>query len=224
MATAKRGHCSNRDIVNAEKRLYSPRYDFEGDEGLAWYEFLDADAMCFWGLCDHRSYNAWVKATDKYINETLVPHYKRILARAEAVYGGAVFPVSLSDRFNKVVDLVDKWKKAGYRPDKTLGDDFLHPIATYWWGEIRQIIDYFDQAACLFDELDEIAIAELKQPSLAQGAPVRQLEHVEGGYLGGHGGPTGGGNGKGERSMVGMAVGIVAIGAAGYFGYKVLTE
>ncbi len=223
MPNPKRGHCSNRDIVNADKRLYSPRYDFEGDEGLAWYELIDADAMCFWGMCDHDSYNAWVRATDKYINNVLVTHYKKVHSRAEAVYGGAVFPVALSDRFNKVVDLVDAWEAAGYRPDKSWTDDFIHPLSTWWWGEIRKIIDYFDQAACLFDDLDEIAIEELKQPSLAKGAPKRQLEHVEGGYLGGVGGPAAVKK-NGGGSMVGMAVGIVAIGAAGYFGFKVLTE
>lgn len=223
MVNPKRGHCSNRDIVNADKRLYSPRYDFEGDEGLAWYELIDADAMCFWGMCDHSSYNTWVKATDRYINDTLVPHYKKILARAEAVYGGAAFPVSLSDRFNKVVEIVEAWKAAGYRADKGISDDFMHPLATWWWGEIRQIIDYFDQAACAFDELDLIAVDELKQPSLAKGAPARTLEHVEGGYLGGKGG-LGEGQKPPGKSPLGMAVGIVAIGAAGYFGYKVLTE
>ena len=222
MANPKRGHCSNRDIVNAEKRLYSPRYDFEGDDGLAWYELIDADAMCFWGMCDHSSYNAWVKATDRYINDTLEPHYKKILSRAEAVYGGAAFPVELSDRFNKVTDTINNWRQAGYKANKTIADDFRHPFAPHWWGEIRKIIDYFDEAACAFDQLDEIAAVELKQPSLAKGAPVRQLEHVEGGYLGGHGGAAG--QKQGGRSVVGMAVGIIAIGAAGYFGYKVLTE
>jgi len=222
MANPKRGHCSNRDIVNAQKRLYSPRYDFEGDDGLAWYELIDADAMCFWGMCDHDSYNAWVKATDRYINDTLVPHYKKVLSRAEAVHGGAAFPVELTDRFNKVEDAVNSWQSAGYRADKGWSDDFRHPFATWWWGEIRKIIDYFDEAACQFDQLDDIAAHALKQPSLAKGAPIRQLEHVEGGYLGGHGGPSG--KAKGERSVLGMAVGVVAIGAAGYFGYKVLTE
>ncbi len=223
MPNPTRGHCSNRDIVNADKRLFSPRYDFEGDEGRAWYELHDGDAMCFWGMCDHDSYNAWAKATGRYINKTLIPHYKKILARAEAIYGGAAFPVALSDRFNKVVEVVAAWEASGIKPDKTVGDDFVHPFAPYWFGEIRKVVDYFDQAACSFDDLDEIAITELKQPALAKGAPIRQLEHVEGGYLGGAGGPTGKPP-PGDRSMVGMAVGIVAIGAAGYFGYKVLTE
>lgn len=227
MTTPKRGHCSNREIVHADKRLHSPNYDDEGDPGLNWYELIDADAMCFWGMCGHDSYNAWVKATDAYINGEgkykLTGHYLEVKARAEAMLGGAALPLDLSDKFNEIVALINAWNEAGYRPDKTLADDFRHPIATYWWGEIRQIIEYFDRAACLYDELDRVAIEVLKQPSLAKGAPVRTLEEIPGGYLGGHGGPSGDAKPSG-RSPLGMAVGIIAIGAAGYFGFKVLTE
>lgn len=222
MPNPTRGHCSNRDIVNADKRLYSPRYDFEGDEGLAWYELIDADAMCFWGVCNHDSYNAWVKAINAYIDKQLVPHYEKILARANAISGGATLPVALGDKFNKVEEAIQSWRDAGYKADKTMADDFSHPVATWWWGEIRKIIDYFDAAACQFDALDEIAVNDLKQASLAKGAPTRQLEHVEGGYLGGKGGAAPGAKAQGSSTMT--AVGIVAIGAAGYFGFKVLTE
>lgn len=220
MAKAKIGHCSNRNVVHADK-LYSPRYDFDREPGLAWYEITDSDAMCFWGMCNHRSYNAWVDATDEYINETLAPHYKKILSRAEGIYGGAALPIELVDRFNKVEEIVNDWESAGYKSNKTWRDDFRNPFGPSWQGEIRQIIDHFDAAACAFDELDDIAANFLKQPALAKGAPVRQLEHVEGGYLGGSGG--GGGPGA-PRSNWTRALGIVAIGAAGYFGYKVLTE
>jgi len=41
--------------------------------------------------------------------------------------------------------------------------------------------------------------------------------------LDGSGGPSGGGGG-GSSSFATKAVGIMAIGAAGYFGFKVLTE
>ncbi len=222
MPNPTRGHCSNRDIVNADNRLYSPRYDFEGEEGAAWYELIDADAMCFWGACYHGSYNAWVKATNAYIDNQLAPHYKKIVSRANAISGGAALPVSLTDKLNKVEDVIQSWRDAGYKADKTIGDDFAHPVSTWWWGEIRKIIDYFDAAACQFDALDLIAVEDLNQASLAKGAPKRQLEHVEGGYLGGKGGSPA--SGKDGGSAIGTAVGIIAIGAAGYFGFKVLTE
>lgn len=220
MTKIKIGHCSNRNVVHADK-LYSPRYDFEGDPGLAWYEISDSDAMCFWGICNHRSYNAWVDAADLYINKTLVPHYKKILNRANAIYGGAALPIELVDRFNKVEEIVNDWKNTGYRSTKTWRDDFRNPFGPSWQGEIRQVIDHFDAAACAFDELDDIAVNFLKQPALAKGAPVRQLEHIEGGYLGGGGG---GGGPPPPRSNWTRALGTVAIGAAGYFVYKVLTE
>lgn len=224
MATPKRGHCSNRDVVNVENRLFSPAYDDEGDPGSAWYEFFDSDAMCFLRMCSHEDYNAWAKATDQYINGTgsqqLTGHYNKILNRAKAVYGGAAFPLDLSDKFKKVQDHINEWNDAGYKANKTIGDDFLHPLRVYWEGQVREIINYYDEAACLFDSLDEIAVKDLKQPSIAQGGPVRSVEDVPGGYLGGSGGP----GGKKKPSGLGMAVGLFAIGAAGYFGYKILTE
>src|SRR5690606_16426605 len=171
MANPKRGHCSNRDVVNAEGRLYSPRYDFDREEGRAWYEVTDADAMCFWGLCNHRSYNAWVDATEKYINDTLIPHYKKILARANSIFGGAALPLELADRLNKINEIINDWDNAGYQSNKTWRDDFVHPTGFYWQGQIRKIIDYYDEAACAFDDLDDIAVNGLKQPSLAKGAP-----------------------------------------------------
>lgn len=225
MAKPKIGHCSNRSVVVAAGSLHSPKYDDERDPGTAWYEMgLDANAMCFWGMCDHKSYNAWVTATDKYINGTykkqLKGHLHEAQDAAHAAYGGLAFPVEVYDRFKAVAELINEWNATDYYPNKTWKDDFRHPFATYWWGQIRQIIDYFDRAACLYDTLDDILIEDLKRPSLAGGAPVMTLEDMPGGYLGG----SGGASGTKSRSPAMMAVGIMAIGAAGYFGYKVLTE
>ncbi len=223
---ARKKHCRNRLVVHAENRLYSPRYDWEGADGLAQtsFEFIDADAMCFWGVCDSDSYNAWVKATEKYINGELVPHYKKVLARANAQAAGAPLKTELQDKFNKIKAFIQKWDDAGYEPNKDWTDTLSHPFATYWWGEIRSIIEYFDEAACYFDTLDVIAADDLLSPALAKGAPKRTLEpSPTGSYLDGSGGPSGGGGG-GSSSFATKAVGIMAIGAAGYFGFKVLTE
>ena len=141
---------------------------------------------------------------------------------AEAHYGGAVMPVDLRDRLKKAREVISGWENAGFKPDKTVADDFLHGFLEWFWiGEIKKIVKHFDQAACQFDELDRIRAVDLERPSAAKGAPVTKLEDIEGGYLGGHGGSPSGGKGV---SGIGAAVGLVALGAVGYFGYKVLTE
>jgi len=224
MSSIKR-HGRNRNVVNAENRLYSPEYDWEGDPGLALssFEVIDADAMCYWWGCGHDSYNAWVKATNAYIEERLVPHYNKVLGRAQGVYSGAPLPQHLQDRFNKIEEFIRSWEEADYRPTKTLADDFLHPLQPYWWGEIRSIIAYFDDAALYFDELNAIAAGELKSPALADGPPRRTFTpSPTGSYFDGSGGPNQGGGNSG--SGLGKAVGIMALGGAMYFGFKVLTE
>jgi len=218
-------YCRNRNIVQADNRLYSPFYDWDGDDGLSWssLEFIDADAMCFWGMCDHESYNAWARATGRYIEEQLVPHLREVKGRAMGVYQGAPLPQRLTDTFNKIENFVHEWDEANIRPNKDWKDTLWHPLAPYWWGEIRGIIKYFDDAACYFDDLDDIAQDDLKSPALAKGAPKRTIEaSPTGSFLDGSGGARPGGGG--QRSGLGMAVGIMAIGAAGYLGYKVLTE
>lgn len=225
MAKSKRGNCSNREVVNVDTRLFSPRYDDEGKSDLPWYALRDAEAMCFWGICGYSSYNAWVNATNAYINGAaatqLTGHYTKILNRAKGLSGGAAFPIALKDRFDKVVTVIDGWNNAGFEANKTMGDQFSHPLGYWWEGEMRKIIDHFDAAACAFDDLDSIAI-DLNQSSLVMGAPMREVEHVQGGYLGGHGGVSS--TEKAGGSVVGTAVGLMALGAAGYFGFKVLTE
>lgn len=218
-------HCRNREIVNAEGRLYSPKYDWEGADGLAQssFEFIDADAMCFWGVCDSDSYNAWAKATNKFIEDKLVVQYKKVLGRAQAHYQGAPLPADMQDRFNNIAEFIQAWDESGIKPDKDWSDTLLHPFAPYWWGKIRTIVEFFDDAACAYDELVDIAADELNSPALVPGLPKRTLEpSPTGSYLDGSGGLIpGGGN---SRSPTATALGIMAIGAAGYFGYKVLTE
>jgi hypothetical protein len=218
--------CRNRSIVNVDERLFSPHYDWDGEDGLAQstFEFIDADAMCFWGICGSASYNAWVEATNAFIEKKLVPHYKEVLGIAKGYFGGAPIRVDILDRLNKIEDFIKSWDEADYKPNKRWYDDMKNPFAPYWWGEIRVIVTYFDDAACYFDELDKIVAVDLKRPSAAEGVPQRTLEpSPTGSYLDGSGGPSPG-NGKSGKSGMSTAIGIMAIGAAGYFGFKVLTE
>lgn len=225
----KKRNARNRKVVHADHRLYSPAYDWEGDDGLAQssFEFFDSDAMCFFGICGPWSYNAWAKSTDEYIHGVLEAQYKKkVLPGLDSLFQGAPVPQDLQDTMNKVDDLIRSWDDAGYKPDKTQLDKFAHPTTMWWSGQIRGIIDYFDRAACMVDVLDAITIDVIKRPGMAIGQPDRVLRPsptVSGSYLDGSGGP-GSSNDGGNTSFAGKAVGIMAIGAAGYFGFKVLTE
>jgi len=223
MAKKKGVNCRNRLVVHAENRLHSPFYDWEGEAGLAQssFEFIDADAMCFWGICDSDSYNAWVSATQAYFDDVLVPHYKKTLGAAEAHFGSAPIRIDILDRLDKIKKLIREWDEEGLEPNKDWSDNLMHPFDPYWWGLIRGVITYFDEAACAVDELDTILAEDLKRPSAAKGVPKRTLEaSPTGSYLDGSGGPSPSGGDNG----VSKGIGIVALGAAAYFGYKVLTE
>ena len=178
--------------------------------------------MCYWHICSPDSYNAWAVATAKYIENELVPHYKRISGRANAIYEGGILPQDIQDLFSNVTVFVKSWDESGIKPDKNFGDNFLHPTPQYWNGKVRLIVDFFDEAACQVDILDDIAAGPLNSKALAKGAPQRTLEPAPGG--GGYfEGPPPSNGGKGGSTMS-TALGIMAIGAAGYFGFKVLTE
>lgn len=224
----KGANCRNRRVVHVDERLHSPHYDWEGDDGLAWssFELMDKDAMCFWNICDHDSYNAWAEATDNYIQNTLIPQYNKVVNIGKGYYQDAPFPVSVSDRLDRIQEFIESWENSGISPNKKWYDDFKHPVQPYWYGEIRGIITYFDDAACYVDELNNICANDFKRPSCATTPPKWTLEPAptaSGSYLDGSGGPSPG-NGKPGKSGLSTAVGIMAIGAAGYFGFKVLTE
>jgi hypothetical protein len=217
----------NREVVHVDHRLHSPAYDWDGDDGLAQstFEFFDADAMCFFGICGPWSYNGWVKSTNNYIHNVLEKQYEKVIKKIKGHYQGAPVPMDLQEELNNVEALIQSWDNANYRPNKDQLDKFAHPTSMWWSGQIRAIIDYFDAAACKVDVLDAIAVELLNSPAIAIGDPRRVLKKSptsSGVYLDGSGGPSQGGSSN--TSFAASAIGIMALGAAGYFGFKVLTE
>lgn len=217
-------NCKNRRVVNVGDLLYSPAYDFERDPGLAYssFEIHDGAAMCYWNLCAPGSYNAWAVATANYIDNELVVKYNKVLGRAKSKYQGGILPQDVQDLLNQVHDFIVSWDEADIKPNRTFSENFWHPTESYWNSEVRGIVNFFDEAACKVDILKNIADGPLESGALIAGAPQRTLEPAPGG--GGYfkGPPTNGD--KGGGSTMGKALGIMAIGAAGYFGFKVLTE
>jgi hypothetical protein len=202
-------HCRNRNIVNVENRLVSPFYDAEGDDGGAWHEFGSiGGAACYYGWCTGDSYQAWVDAANKYFNDKLVPQYNRVYRIAMGDDGSAAnLPQIARDRLMVVRDFIDDWKASP--PNR---DEYTETAPNWVWkSRVEEIAKCFDEAACKYDDLDKILTMDL-------GHAGGQAGYSEDPLIG-HASAKGG-----SSSGIGKAMGVVALGAAAYFGFKVLTE
>jgi hypothetical protein len=217
MAKRKGGHCTNRDIVNVDNELFSPDYDFEGDSGGAWYEYLFTSrmsaAMCGSGICMGGDVKRWNNAMDRYISKEFRPQIAKTRKIIGAYTGGAPPTIAQQEILNRCDKLLRDWK------------EFQKKDVPWAWrvgalmGHIKSIIRYFDRAACLMDELNDMA-DELGASHIANRAPVLEPKPPPdgGSWI------RGGGVDEAAPSKGFGVLGWVAIGAAGYFGFKVLTE
>lgn len=216
----KKGHCSNRDIVNVARRLYSPKYSDDGKPRDKWYHIMDNWQMCYYNRCNYDSYNDWVTATDKYINGKDLLQLSGRIKRAESVIrsklGGAPMPDTYFKRFEKFKNFVDSWNDSGIRPNKTWSDIFVHPSGQYWKGKVSGIVDWFDKASCMYDEVEELELELTGDRSNIIGAPTMV---ADGNYFG---------NEKvippPDNSILSKSAGALLIVGAGLLAYKMLTE
>lgn len=208
--------CENRDEVHVDNRLHSPRY------GRTPFEFSESMSMCYVGQCWHDSYNAWLKATKEYIRDTLAPQLNEAKQQAANVSGGGTLPMHITNTFNNIEEFIDEWESKGFE-EAFWTQDFRHPFEPYWRGRVKTITTYFDKAACYMDDLNSLLANELKAPNMVKTKAPREAKKPPGGgtWLGGDGGSTK--PGSTARTAL-SAVGIVALGAGAYFGFKVLTE
>jgi len=219
MAKRPGGHCTNRDIVNVDGQLFSPDYDFEGDPGKTWFEALefwhgDAPAMCGWSICGEGDSDRWKAATGKYIDKTLKPQIAKTKKIIEAYTGGGGATIPQQEVFNEADKVIKDW---GVMRTKSAPSIF-NPNAIR--AHVHEIIRIFDRAACSMDDLNDLA-DDMGAAHMANRAPIIQAKPPPDGgkWL------RGGGADEGVAPSTGMgALGWVAIGVAGYFGYKVLTE
>jgi hypothetical protein len=216
---ARKRSCENKDVVNVANRLHSPFYD------TSWYQLHDGMAMCYWYRCGPEDVNAWFKATEKYYDETLIPLLARTRKRADAVYGGAALPQKISDVFSKVAGDIAAWSAFSdeFKPPSLL-NEFAHPHPDYWMGEAKEIVRFFDEAACRVDDLNDILELELDSAALAERPPLHQANPPPDGNSWFEGDDARAGGGGSSVGVGGTAVGLILVGAGLYFGYKVLTE
>lgn len=221
---AKKGHCSNREIVNVAGRLYSPKYVSADNPGSRWYELWDGAAMCYFGMCDPDSYNDWVNATYEYINgkseSELYGRLKKAEAAIKSRFGGAAIPVSYAQKIANFKDFIKSWNESGHRANKSWTDWFSHPMRAYWKGQVREVSDWFDRAACKYDEVEELEYEITKDKSGVIGAPTMVADE-DYDYFGKdekkHQQPA-------DNSAMKKAGGVILVGVGGYFAYKLLTE
>lgn len=215
------GHCRNRDIVNVDNEYFSDAYDFEGDSGGAWWEYIGLSpsnsAMCGSGVwrCTSDDIERWRTATDRYITKEFRPQLAKTKKVIGTYSGGAGPSLEQQETLNAGDKLLKDWKEFQKRE-----------VPSPWWANeflarVKSIVQYFDRAACLMDDLNDIA-DEAGASHIANRAPVLLPKKAP------DGGPwirDGAVADTGAPSSKGLGmVGWVALGAAGYFGFKVLTE
>ena len=217
------GHCRNRDIVNVDNQLFSPDYDFEGDENPTWYEYAmsvftslspSKAAMCSFGMCMGGDIERWKGVTNRYFTKEFKPQLAKTKQIISAYTGGAPPTIEQQGVLNQSEKLIKDW------------DEFQDKEEPWAWrtdeitGYIHSIVQHFDRAACLMDDLNDLA-DELGASHLSNRAPIMEVKGPpDGGSWIRGGGVDEGGASTGGIGMLGW----VAIGAAGYFGFKVLTE
>ena len=182
-----------------------------------------AGSMCGWAICGAGDAESWRKAANKFIQGTLKKQLKKVKRKVEIYTGGGPIPLETQAGFNEIRDFLKEWDS--FRA-KEIPWSFNMPAVE---GHIRQTIDYFDRAACYIDDPEGFnlnAVAEeIHAPDAVKRAPV--VPDAGSAPDGGSWFRGGGGVGEppvGEPSRGIGVIGWVALGAAGYFGFKVLTE
>ncbi len=218
MAKVPGKHCRNRDIINVGNRLHSPDYDFEGDSGPAWYEWdpwheHEPASMCGYGVCMGGDVDAWKDAMNNYYEKTFKPLLRHAKSLAIAQTEGGPSPFRVEAVINTAEKVEENWK--ALRTTDAPWAFNVPAINNYVYSIVRQ----FDSMACDgVDPLNEL-LEEFGAVHLTQKASARKPKA-----------PPGGGswlrNGAPEPEKPGGigVVGWLAIGAAGYFGFKALTE
>jgi len=231
--------CQDRNVVHVDKRLHSPDY------GRPWYELIDDDAMCYFGICGAASYNAWLKATGRYIEGQVRPQYNKLEKEASIAYGGSPggLPDDLKNILSSVAKFLDDWDHFDLadQQDKIVPTDRKTEYSTpasfmatriTWGYRVKSVVSYFDEAACFVMEMNQIADKRLERPDLMskeerwesrlsqEGGSVLNRPDSQKGY---NNQAETTSTGSTAKTMLGLA-GFVAIGGAIYFGVQVIRD
>lgn len=212
--------CRNRShVTGPERRRHSPVYDDDGDPGNGWLEMGDADVMCTAGYCTGTDSEVWLRATNVFFEKKFRPGYDKL----KTVIASSGMPGT--DPQRRVLDdakqLMDGWQKhqAAVKADPP----------SVWnafrlWGVIETTVNYFDEGSCLLENDIDVEICKIRPGLCGQKNEEGLLGPAPGGGPWVGGGRRPGQPPKPPASPAAIAAGVVLLGAASYFGFKVLTE
>jgi hypothetical protein len=207
--------CRNRKVLSPDGRRHSPSYDDEGETGGAWHEWgIADDAYCTFGGCTKTDRTVWEKFTERFFSSKFKPALDNLKQSG-----------LISDEAKKAIkngdDLVASYN-AHTAHVRKINPGFWSPMDLS--EAIEGTINHLDEAACQRDfVIDPLLEVVAGRPGKASGPAHIPVTGAPGG-----GAWINGGGRKPppkEGASPGMiAVGVVLLGAASYFGYKVLTE
>lgn len=213
--------CRNRRALTPDKRRHSPSYDDEGDPGQAWYEgfgVIKEAAYCTFGDCTDTDRKIWEKFTQNFFLRTFNPAVANLRQAVPTPHSDLV-RTSLSE-----AGAVNKSFNAHLSQVRRDDHGFWSPMALH--SDIEGLINHMDEAACQLDFVISPLMVAVGRGDLAPSGPKEILPTgAPGGKKWIDGGAGGGGAPPKEEGSLGTkAVGVVLLGGALYFGYKVLTE
>lgn len=138
-----------------------------------WSTNVASEGMCNWSICGSSDVYEWFAAATKYIDEKFKPHFQRYKSNIQMTQGAA--SIEQKQVIQEAQTLLDTWanyskhfRSGGGGP---VGSSFR--TGGYSWGTpadpglpllmlgdyalelSREIVDYFDAAACLRDKFNE---------------------------------------------------------------------
>lgn len=206
--------CRNRKSLTPDGRRHSPSYNNKGGRGTAWYEFgIDDDAYCTFGGCTKTDRVAWEKFTARFFRTQFKPSLEALKVSG-----------TLSDEVKRAIrngdDLITSYNRHQAWTRRT-DPGFWSPMDLH--DAIGGTINHLDEAACQKDMVIDPLLRFIAGRPGKAGGPVEIAPTAAPGgrrWIG-SGPPTRAQNGT---STGATALGVIALGAAAYFGYKVLTE
>lgn len=207
-------YCRNRIKLTPDGRRHSPSYDDEGDPGTLWHEWGVADdAYCTFGGCTKTDLTAWEGFTDRFFSKNFKPALNN-LRRQQLIADVAKKAIKNGDELVASYNMHKAWVRK-------VDPGFWSPMDLS--QAIEGTINHLDEAACQMDMVINPIIAVIAgRPGLAGGPAHVSPTKAPGNRDWINGGKPSPKNGGASPAMIGL--GVVALGAASYFAFKVLTE
>lgn len=210
-------HCANPLIIRAGVR-HAPQAHIYDEPW--WENFTKAgyDTMCSMGLCGVLDVNAWVEAADTYAKR-LQKQIERVDKGLRARQDGKL-TFDQTEILEAAQSTIDDWEEAfgDFEPYNAL-ENAVTLVSTVK-DEIDKVVTLWERMTCAMDDVNALqgegGYIE-KPPAKTVGPPEGHDSYFD---------PEAGKEKPGAGALGGMgtAIGVVGLGIAGFFAYKLLTE